>query len=305
MDKPVIRMSSSGNCPRALSAELLGHTPTAPPAWLETAAEEGRWHEQRIKDELVKEGWFINSEQKEVKLEFPSFDLVGHIDGAAMKNREWSLLEIKSMSQYEFDRWMKEGFRGFGHYAAQITCYMEATRLKQCLYAVKNRSSGYIHRQILDRQPMPMTEIIGRITDATNHAMANQLALATCDPQSLECRRCNYKQLCILELEALTPAQESELSEASAVWRKGTSLVKEGQELVDSARLVFDRHTRATVTRWQYSRLAIQMIHTKRESYEKKELLKLFTTEQLLPALKVTEYDMLRITDMNKEEDND
>lgn len=42
MNKPVIRMSEAGECPRALSAQLLGYLPEAKPAWLETAANEGR-----------------------------------------------------------------------------------------------------------------------------------------------------------------------------------------------------------------------------------------------------------------------
>ena len=51
-EKPVYRMSSAGYCPRRLSAARLEHEPAEAPAWLERAAEEGRWHEQRIVDLL-------------------------------------------------------------------------------------------------------------------------------------------------------------------------------------------------------------------------------------------------------------
>lgn len=211
MGKPVIRMSESGKCARALSAKLLGYEPTPAPTWLETSANEGIWHEMRIKAELVEQGYSPEQYQDEYVLDFPSFHLVGHIDGIVTEDGEWSayasnkpmplskLLEIKSMSQFEFDRWMRGNFKEFPQYASQITCYMEATGLAECLYIVKNRNNGYEDRRVLTEKPMHMTKIIGHLTDVTNHILGNQLVPKDFDPQSLECRRCEYKHLCIPE----------------------------------------------------------------------------------------------------------
>ena len=58
MDKIQFRMSSAGKCPRALSAELLGYQAEEKPSWLEQAANEGNWHEKRIKDERDRYGLF-------------------------------------------------------------------------------------------------------------------------------------------------------------------------------------------------------------------------------------------------------
>jgi len=308
MDKPVFRMSESGKCARALSAKYLSYEPTPAPKWLETSANEGKWHEDRIIALLEEQGLILIARQEELILDFPSFNLIGHIDGkvieANLPVELVRLLEIKSMSQFEFDRWMRGDFKEFPQYASQITCYMEATGLDECLYIVKNRNSGFEDRRVLTEKPMHMTEVIAHLTDVTNHILGNQLVPGDFDPQSLECQRCEYKHLCIPEPKELTPIEEAGLSAAAADWRRGRQLISEGEELVNKAREVFEAHTRATnVLKWQHSGLAIQLIHTKRESYEKKELLKLFTLEQLEPALKITEYDQLRINDL--ETDND
>lgn len=308
MLKPIIRMSSSGHCSRALSAELLGYEPAPTPSWLETSAEEGKWHEERIRHELSA-NYVVTDEQKEVRLDFLGFTLLGHIDGTVQRSdpepTNWQLLEIKSMSHFEFDRWMRGGFAEFPNYAAQITCYMEATGLKQCLYIVKNRNSGYIDRQLLTSTPNSIVSIEYKLQQVVKTVRENRLQEAIFDPQSLECRRCRYKEYCIPEPKELSPLQEAELTSAAALWREGKAKMDDGQSLVDAAREVFEQHTKATnVLKWRHSGLAIQLIHSRRESYEKKELLNLFTIQQLLPALKITEYDQLRITDLEKEGNN-
>ena len=308
MQKPIFRMSQAGACPRALSAQLLEYQPSPPPPYLELAANEGKWHEERIKAELTEEGYLVGNEQKEVTLKFPSFILLGHTDGAVIDNKEpfgKMLLEIKSMSQYEFDRWMKEGFSGYPNYASQITCYMEATGLKECLYIVKNRSSGYEDRRVLTKQPTSIDGIIAKLLKVT---WAEGLYPANFDPQSIECRRCNYKHLCVPEVKELTPVAEAGLSAAAKDWRTGKQLVVEGQELVDKAREVFEDHTKATNTpKWQHSGLAIQLVrYNEQKTYPKANLLKVFTEEQLEPASKIKEaYDQLRIDDLAKEDKNE
>jgi len=316
-DKITFRMSSAGKCPRALSAQLLGMESEVVPEFVMRAAEEGNWHEARIIAQLEREGQFIDCRQKEHTLEYPSFNLIGHIDGVVIKQPQlatkedldaegdgkWQLLEIKTMSQYEFDRWMKGRFEAFPNYAAQITCYMEATGLNECLYIVKNRSSGYEDRQVLTEKPSHMTEIIGKFTDVVNHIMGKQLCEGNFDPQSIECRRCEYKKLCIPEPKELTPVEEIVLNVASDDWRHGRELVTEGQKMIDRAKVAFEQHTRATnQPKWSFNKLAIQLVHYKESvTYPKKKLLATFTEEQLEPASQVKDaYDQLRITDLEK-----
>jgi len=302
-DKITFRMSNAGKCPRALSAQLLGYEAEPTPEFVSRAADEGNWHENRIINQLE---YPVEDRQKEYILEYPSFNLIGHIDGIYWNedNRhKTQLLEIKSMSQYEFDRWMKGRFEAFPNYAAQVTCYMEATGLNECLYIVKNRSSGYEDRQVLTEKPSHMTEIIGHLTDVTNHVLGNELVSREPDLNSIECRRCEYKQLCIPEPKELTALDGQALLDITNNWRKGKDLVDQGQKILNEAREALEQHTKATnQTKWSFNNLAIQLVHY-RESviYPKKKLLEVFTKEQLEPASSIKEaFEQLRITDMEK-----
>jgi len=271
-EKLEFRMSSAGTCARALSAEILGNEIEPLPEFVYKAAEEGNWHEKRIKEQLKSEGFNVHDEQLELVLEYPSFNLVGHIDGK-VKNiifahnvnaPEEKLLEIKSMSQFQFDKWMKEGFSGFPSYAAQITCYMEATGLNECLYIVKNRSSGYESRRVLTEKPMHMTEIIAKLTEVNNYVLSGELVPIEFNSNNLECRRCGYKNLCIPEVEELTTVEQADLESATDNWREGKKLVGQGNELMNNAKEMLEHHTRATnQTKWRFNELAIQLIQVK------------------------------------------
>lgn len=317
MNKTTFGMSETGKCPRALSAQLLGMEAEAKPKWLDMAAEEGHWHEERIIRKLETgqidipgygiHNWIVEARQKEYSREFPSFNLLGHIEGItyfAQINDNPMLLEIKSMSQFEFDRWMKGGFEAFPNYADQVTCYMEATGLEECLYIVKNRSSGYEDKRVLTGKPSHMTVIIGHLTEVVSRTLVNELVPKEFDPQSIECRRCEYKKLCIPEPKELTSVEKTELAISADNWRKGKALIGEGQLLVDLAKNVFEQHTRATnIFKWSFNKLAIQLVHYSESlTYPKSKLLQTFTEEQLKPASQVKEaFDQLRITDLEKD----
>jgi len=320
MNRPIYRMSGVGQCARALSAQRQGYKPEGVPPWLETAAEEGKWHEKRIIEELQNNGEDVYGFQEEVTLEFPTFILVGHIDG---KNTEHTggdnvpgihrLLEIKSMSQFEFDRWMKEGWSGFSSYADQVTCYMEATGLKECRYIVKNRSSGYKDDKIVAGQPGDINAIIKKMTDIEDWLAKNiepgardGVYPAEFNPNNLECRRCFFKYLCAPEQKELSPMEQADLESASEEWRKGTRLIAQGKELVDIAKQSFAQHTKATgIDKWRFAELAITLVRVNGSLiYPKKKLLEVFSEEELAEVAEIkVPYEFIKVTDFRKEEE--
>ena len=313
MGKPIYRMSSAGKCPRALSAERQGYEPEPAPKWLEQAANEGNWHEMRIKTELREGGNLVIDEQLEVRLEYPDFILLGHIDGKAADTlTATKLLEVKSMSQFEFDRWMKGRFEKFPEYADQLTCYMEATGLGEALYIVKNRSSGYVDRQVLVQQPSDMRAIEGKFAAIEDWLGRNVKAgaregvyPAEFDPNSLECCRCNFKYLCIVSKEEMTRATEAELTEAARQIREGKRLAAEAEGLLSEGKRIFMEHTVATgIDKWQFNDLVIILVKVKEKlDYPKSKLLEVFTEEQLKPASVIKlPYEYVRIDDLRKEQ---
>lgn len=298
MDKTVFRMSAAGHCPRALSALIRDIEPEAKPAWLEQSAEEGNWHEKRIKDMLRSEGYEVFDEQRELEIICPDIRIVGHIDGMVRRNGKSQLLEIKSMSQYEFDRWIRGRFNEFPEYAAQISLYMHCT-IDDVLYIVKNRNNGHIDRSEFTKPPVNGEALLRSLN---NIAVANGLMPATPDFGSLRCKRCEYKSLCIKSKEDMVIQDEQKLTQAALDYREGSRLMHDGEELVNSAKEIFkEQSIAAKLSKWKFDDLLISLYPVKRESYDKKELLKLFTTDQLSPALKISEYDNLRIDDLKEQ----
>lgn len=304
MNKLIIRMSSSGECPRALSAELQGYTPEPAPPWLQTSANEGKWHEQRAKDILTSEGYLVGNEQQEIKLEFPSFNLIGHIDGLIIDNKESMLLEIKSMSQFEFDRWMRGKWNEFPGYAAQVSCYMTALGLSTTLYYVVNRNSGYVDRFVLNGTPMPISTIVARLTEVSNAVIAQKLAEGKFDPTSIECRRCLFKSLCSPSETFLTPIEEKTLDKAVELYRLGKHLEREAEEQLTAAKEIFEKHLQYTkLQQYRHKNIVASYANYARSTtYPKTKLLQFFTVDQLAPAAEIREaYQLLRITDYGEE----
>lgn len=285
---PIYRMSSAGECPRALSAQRLNYESEPKPAWLETAANEGRKHEEWIKEELRADDIAVYTEQGEVKLEYPTFILLGHIDGIVNNHGNEQLLEIKSMSQYEFDRWMQGKWNEFPEYADQITCYMEATKLSECLYIVKNRSSGYIDRQIITKKPSELWTITTKLA-AVEQCVANkELAPADCNMTTTQCKRCLYKKYCIPTKEEFTIQEEKVLLKAAEDWRRGKELSSEGKELTDNAKKIFEEHTIAAgLQKWSFDDLVISNVTVK---------------EHEVPARLQKESSYIKISDTRREE---
>jgi len=316
IDKITFRMSSAGKCPRALSAELLDYEAEAKPVWLEQAAEEGRWHEERIITELEQgkvdiPGYGkviinVTNRQEEQRLEYDSFILLGHNEGKAIYADlpSW-LLEIKSMSRFEFDRWMKTGFDGFPQYLDQITCYFEATGLSKCLYIVKNRDTGYKDRRIISPAENHINTIVQNLTEVANSVAEGKLFPAEFDIQSIECRRCDYKELCIPEPTELDKATKEQLDRAVENIRLGNRLIAEGKEFYDRGKGILKNHTKASgLRKWKHNNLAILLVSVKENvTYSKDALLAKYGEQELTDIAKVKgAYDYLRIDDLEVKE---
>ena len=318
MDKIQFRMSSAGKCPRALSAELLGCECEPKPSWLEQAAEEGNWHEDRIITELEQgridiPGYgkvIINvvNRQEEQKLEFDQFVLLGHNEGKAIYADlpSW-LLEVKSMGRFEFDRWMKTGFVGFPNYLDQITCYFASAGLSECLYIVKNRDSGYRDVRFIRPLENYFKTIFLRLTGVVESVAKGNLYPAEFNGDNIECRRCGYKLLCIPKITVMDIATRQELDLAVAEIRDGNKLLAEGKELYDKGKSKLYKHTVASkLKKWQHNELAMHLIDVKEQTtYPKENLLEKYSEEELADVSKVKNgYSYLKISDLEKESES-
>lgn len=159
----VYRASSIGQCVRALVASGLGESSVYGAdrqALLDRSAEEGNLHEEAVRERLRSEGWTIHSTQEEVEIPvIPGVIIRGHTDGVISKFGETvsdrALLEVKSMSTKQFDKWMRKKWGEFEKYAWQITAYMAGYPGLDCYYVVKRREDGLMDRTVIPASQPP------------------------------------------------------------------------------------------------------------------------------------------------------
>lgn len=307
---PVYRGSALYPCRAKLAAVRLG-LPKEDPPWLKQAAEEGKEHEQIIKRKLREEGWGI--EDNEVcpkcqemfgdirsgyhyEIKFDGAMIVGHSDGriGSPGVEKLQRLEVKSCSQFEFDRWVKGGFLEFPTYARQATA--EWHGMSDCdrmLYIVKNRNLGTKTEDWLDGPPADIKVIKGDILAIEEWLRGTKPGMALesipvewkqYDPLSYECKRCPWQRAlgCV---KAITFGEVSKkiLDEAARKWLDADTRKKEAEKEIESAKEVFLTATLAKElkgTPWTYGGCKIDYRHVKREGYE----------------VKGTEFDQMTIT---------
>lgn len=308
-------MSSVGKCARSLWAETKQLSSLEKPPWLDEAAEEGRVHEQLVKTRLTKLGYDIYEEGEcrtckngaigihvEIDLKDKQWKLIGHMDGRATKlpDTKQKVLEVKSMSQFEFDRWMKGKFEQFPKYADQLTCYMYADKCNKAIYAVKNRNNGYLDSFEQIGQPSDIKMIFDKLDLVVESVDTNTMPESEPDFSSFECRRCLYRELCISKLP-IESVHDETLIPYVEMWRKGIQLQHEADDLIEEARKKFYDQTVATKRKyWIIEGLGISLITKDYTNYDKKILLELFTQKQLKPAEKPIHQEYVNIQEIKR-----
>jgi len=244
--KPSFSMSRIGGCTLELSAQLLGHEPKWNPGVLERmnlAAREGTKQEEWIAEELSNQGYILESgscqpcgrEGIHVELDLGSYTSKGHVDRFIIESivvgQRLQVVEIKTMSRFQFDKWKRRGFKAFLKYEYQISCYMHATGLP-ALYVVKCRDTGQMDLTVLEIPPLELSEIRNHIAGADQYARGRKLG--ECDGRDLSCQYCYLKMP--KEVVPTPELSNPEMVLAVQNWRKGKILSVEAEELIESSK---------------------------------------------------------------------
>jgi len=185
---------------------------------------------------------------------------------------------------------------------------MTATRQEECLYIVKDRNNGYKDIRIINIQEagyLDIRTVVVKITNVEELAQRGELCRAVYDPYSLECRRCEFKYLCLPKPKELKEVDEKLLELVVEEWRQGKKLEARGRELIEGAKEVLETYAREQPERrFIFNQLSTIIINVaEQKGYDKKKLLEIFTEEELKPALKVkASYSYPRIDDLAREE---
>ena len=213
-DKWIFRASAVGSSIRELAAAMLGYEPLPAPDYLMAAAAAGNAYELVVKAMLRDQGHRISGEQSQIEIPVGDDAVIrGHLDSWHIVDEDNTdrILEIKSMSESVFARWVRSGFDSFPEYAAQVTCYMEGAGGRPAVYATINRDTNQLLTRILDEPPVPFTEVADRVLRAVQ--AADEGVLPTCDRKSPY--MCPYHYLCDfpdVQVEKLQGESESILA---------------------------------------------------------------------------------------------
>lgn len=304
-DKRIFRMSEAGRCPKALTYQYLNYPRAEAPVWLTSSAKEGKLHELWILDELRADDIAIYGEQMFLELVSDLFILQGHPDAYENDHGIERLVECKSVSQNEYQRWTSQGLDGFESWAAQITCYMTATGLPLRL-VVKNRNTGTIHGldprdtgYFFHEPPRDFADITMKLNTVTECLTNSTIDTSVeYDPDALECKRCPYTMHCVPPPPVLAEDQERQLFAAVENYRNGKELVDKGGELVDRAKAVLRQYAEAAPTHMlTFDDLTAKLYSVRTTSYPKAEVEAVLDKDTLQRIAKMSERVDMRITD--------
>lgn len=192
--RPVYRASATGYCLRLLTAARQGYEPLEKDRRLELAAREGRRHEEWVVKDLEEQGWRVTDRGKLVVLHFPAFDIEGHIDGIAWWDDYGYLMEIKSMSRFQFRIFLRQGFSSFLEYAHQLTTYHHALPIPM-LFVAKCRDTGEMKLYEIHNPPLPFSRVYDRLLTCELLSRKGRLAEPECDG-GYRFTSCQYRYLC-------------------------------------------------------------------------------------------------------------
>lgn len=196
----VYRASSITACTKSLVAARLGLDGDAPPESMQRRFDDGHLHEPAILAEVERRYECTipdDSKQKRYELDvMPKVIVRMHLDGIAHgveSGLDMWVTEAKALAQSTYDDWMKNGFKNFPYYAAQVSLQMEATGLP-LLFAVKNKNSGKVDIKKIEDQPpihlngkvLDLAGVLNRIKVAEIRARKDDLP-GPCDVRMFPC----------------------------------------------------------------------------------------------------------------------
>jgi CRISPR/Cas system-associated exonuclease Cas4 (RecB family) len=142
--KSMLRFSSSGKCPRAISYSMLFPEKKEPLSPRAISIFQLGHIVHDVERLIISEVNELVDQEKEVYIEVDGFKIFGHIDGILKLKNKDVLLDIKTVNERawkEFDREIPKD------YIAQLNVYMYATGLREAYLWVYNK--GTSHRKIV------------------------------------------------------------------------------------------------------------------------------------------------------------
>lgn len=153
--------------------------------------------------------------QLEVSIPVNGLHVNGHPDGLVIDNGETLLLEVKSMSSYSFDDFVKGMIDE--SYRTQINCYMFALKLKRCVLVGYNKDSGVLHEMTIEFDPKIVKAAQENLIKVI-HSTKENLPERRYEPNEKgfypwQCRYCAFYKTCLPNAELVLVGKSYKLKE--------------------------------------------------------------------------------------------
>ena len=267
----IYTMSSSGDCPRAIAAPMLGYEPIAETEHGTQLLRHASRHEQLVADYLTEDGYILidgglcgkclehGVKRYGIHVEFETIliKVIGHLDRRIKVGDDLYPLEIKSLGRFTFDKFKRYRFEAFPGYAGQIALYMKAEN-KPSFYAVCNRDTGELLKlsipyngEIVQLQgfqgiesPVDPEDIIDKLHLVELSIRDGKLPETTYDEKDNRCRYCRVKYLCLetKEDKEIPDLTLPNLLEAADLFKEGKEYERLAEERIEQAKQVFLNH---------------------------------------------------------------
>lgn len=147
----------------------------------------------------------IRREQEEVELE----GIKGHIDGVLYENDEpKAVVEIKSMADYSFKRFEKEGIDNTFGYTSQGIAYATALDLNSVVWVATNKNTGAMAEYLFTVTDEMKRDIVKRVQELKKLVNSWVMPFREYYPEKdgklpVQCQYCGHKHNCYKELDTV------------------------------------------------------------------------------------------------------
>jgi CRISPR/Cas system-associated exonuclease Cas4 (RecB family) len=175
-NRPTLRLSSIGHCPRKQAYQMHGEKPNGKK--IDARAKMVFFQGDQIEAVIVALAQLAGVDitscgQDQMEVEFEGVN--GHPDGIVTHEGKKYLFECKSMSMYGFKDF-KAGKIDKAH-LFQMNCYMQALSLDKAIYLAFDKNSGHFEERIVDKSETLIAEakeIIGNLRKTTKEKLPSR-----------------------------------------------------------------------------------------------------------------------------------
>ena len=211
---------------------------------MQTIFDEGRIHEEAIIREMKEAGLQVIEQQR--SFFWKEYNISGHIDCKVITDGVAIPVEIKTMSQYSFQKinTLRDILTSDRYYIrmypCQLTLYLLMDEKEKGIFILKNKNNGQL-KEIEMALDYELGEKLLKKAELVNRCVANNTLPERIEYDEDICGECGYLQLCLPEVkrDAVELSEDTELGQKLNKWKELKQKAKEFEVLDKEIKAIF------------------------------------------------------------------